>query len=286
MNEPDQMRHESPEALEAELRALDGRDFQLWSLVGFIALMLAAGFLALLVPRVLWEVSTVFITQHQRNMPALFFGLLVLLLLAAIYMAQQRMQLTHTRRELTGRLLRAERVARIDEMTGLFNRRTLEEVLSREMARAQRSGSRLSLVMVDIDRFRALNDRLGHVVGERVLLEVSQMLKRNFRAADILVRYGEDEFLAILPDTDRREAQIAVDRLHAGVVQWNRRNQECGYHLGLSTGIAQFIPDASTAESLVEAADAEICNHRLARRSDSSLESGSKTFNAETAGKK
>jgi diguanylate cyclase (GGDEF)-like protein len=286
MNEPDQIRHESPEALEADLRALEGRDLQLWSLVGLITLMLAAGFLALLVPRVLWQVSTVLITQRERNIPTLFFGLLSLLLLAAIYMAQQRMQLTRTRRELTARLLRAELLARIDELTGLFNRRTLDEVLSREMARAQRSGSRLSLVMVDIDRFRALNDRFGHVIGERVLLELSQMLKRNFRAADILVRYGEDEFLAILPDTDRREAQIAVDRLHAGVAQWNRRNQECGYHLALSTGIAQFIPDASTADSLVEAADAEICNHRLARRRDPSSETGSKAANAEVAEKK
>lgn len=283
MDQPDQTKHENPELLEAELHALEGRDLQLWCLGGIIALILAAGFLALLAPRVLWHAGSA--VRFQQNLPALFFGLLVLLLLAAIYMVQQRLRLTCTRRELVGRLLQAERVARVDELTGLFNRRTLDEVLRREMARAQRTGSRLSVVMVDIDGFRALNDRFGHVVAERILQEVSQMLKRNFRAADILLRYGVDEFLAILPETDRREAQIAVDRLHGGVAQWNRRNQDFGYKMGLSCGIAQFIPDASTPESLVEAADAEMYNLRLARRRNSPPEPASK-LDAETAEKK
>ncbi len=283
MHHADQIRQDSPEVLEAELRALEGRDLQLWSLVGLIALMLATGFFALLVPKVLWEISTSLVTQHQRNVPVLFFGLLVLLLLSAVYMAQQRMRLTRTRRDLTARLLQAEKVAREDELTGLLNRRTLNQVLGREMARAQRTGSRLSLAMIDIDRFRALNDRFGHVVSQRVLLDVSQILKRNFRAADILLRYGEDEFLAILPETDRREAQIAVDRLQTGVAQWNRRNQEFGYTLGLSAGIAQFIPDASTAESLVEAADAEMYNLRQSRTRNSTLDNSPQIFKAEVA---
>lgn len=283
MDQPDQMKHENPELLEAELHALEGRDLQLWCLGGIIALILATGFLALLVPRVLWNAGSAL--KFQQNLPALFLGLLVLLLLAAIYMVQQRVRLTRTRRELVGRLLQAERVARVDELTGLFNRRTLDELLTREMARAQRTGSRLSVVMVDIDGFRALNDRFGHVVSERILQEVSRMLKRNFRAADILLRYGVDEFLAILPETDRREAQIAVDRLYGGVVQWNRRNQDFGYKLGLSCGIAQFIPDASTHESLVEAADAEMYNLRAARRGNPSPQPAARTSNAESTAK-
>lgn len=283
MDHPDQMKHENPELLEAELHALEGRDLQLWCLGGIIALILATGFLALLVPRVLWNAGSAL--KFQQNLPALFLGLLVLLLLAAIYMVQQRVRLTRTRRELVGRLLQAERVARVDELTGLFNRRTLDELLTREMARAQRTGSRLSVVMVDIDGFRALNDRFGHVVSERILQEVSRMLKRNFRAADILLRYGVDEFLAILPETDRREAQIAVDRLYGGVVQWNRRNQDFGYKLGLSCGIAQFIPDASTHESLVEAADAEMYNLRAARRGNTSPQPAARTSNAENTAK-
>ncbi|HLX76879.1 MAG TPA: GGDEF domain-containing protein [Terriglobales bacterium] len=275
------LKHEDPTLLEAELRALEGRDLQLWSLVGLIALMLATGFFALVVPRVLWNAGTLRVTQ--QNLPALFFGLLVLLLLAAIYMVQQRLRLTRTRRELTTRLLQAEKVARLDEVTGLLNRRTLDEVLGREMARAQRTGTRLSLVIIAIDGFSALSERFGHVVGERVLLDVTQILKRNFRAADILVRYGVDEFLAILPETDRREAQIAVDRLPYGVGQWNRRNQDFGYQLGLSAGIAQFIPDASTAESLVEAADAEMYNLRLAQAGNPSLRHTSRISNPEVA---
>lgn len=263
MTPESQFKHEDPERLEAELQALEGRDLQLWSLAGVIALITGTGFLALLVPHVFWRARSIVLIE--QNVPALFFGLLALLLLAAIYMVQQRMRLTRTRRELTTRLLRAERVARLDELTGLFNRRALTELLGREMARAQRTGTRLSLVMVDIDGFRALENRFGHVVAERVLLEVAHMLKRNFRAADILLRHGEDDFLAILPETDRREAQVAVDRLPAAVARWNQRNQEFGYELRLSAGIAQFIPDASTPESLVEAADAELYERRNTR---------------------
>ncbi len=259
-----QLKHEDPQLLEAELRAIEGRDLQLWSLVGIIALITATGFLALLVPHVFWRVRG--IVMIEQNARALFFGLLVLFLLAAIYMVQQRMRLTRTRRELTVRLLQAERVARLDELTGLFNRRALTDLLGREMARAQRTGTRLSLVMVDIDGFRALESRFGHVVAERILVDVAQMLERNFRAAGILVRHGGDDFLAILPETDPREAQIAVDRLPGAVARWNQRNQEFGCQLSLSAGIAQFIPDASTAESLVEAADAEICEHRSASK--------------------
>lgn len=284
MTATDQLKHEDPTLLEAELRALEGRDLQLWSLVGLIALMLATGFFAFLVPRVLWHASTALVTQ--QNLPVLFFGLLVLLILAAIYMVQQRLKLTRTRRELTTRLLQAEKVARLDEVTGLLNRRTLDEVLGREMARAQRTGTRLSLVIIAIDGFSALSERFGHVVGERILLDVTQILKRNFRAADILVRYGVDEFLAVLPETDRREAQIAVDRLPYGVGQWNRRNQDFGYQLGLSAGIAQFIPDASTAESLVEAADAEMYNLRLTQARNPPPQPAPKLSNPEVAEKK
>ncbi|HEX6907210.1 MAG TPA: hypothetical protein VF154_11420, partial [Terriglobales bacterium] len=103
MTATDQLKHEDPTLLEAELRALEGRDLQLWSLVGLIALMLATGFFAFLVPRVLWHASTALVTQ--QNLPVLFLGLLVLLILAAIYMVQQRLKLTRTRRELTTRLL-------------------------------------------------------------------------------------------------------------------------------------------------------------------------------------
>lgn len=260
-----QLKHEDPQALERELHALEGRDLQLWCLIGLIAVILAAGFLAVMMPRLVSQLGTSVLAQ--QNLPVLVAALLVLLLLLAIYMVQQRIRLMRTRRNLTGRLLQAERASRIDELTGLLNRRNLEELLPREMARAQRTGTRLSVVMVDVDNFNALDTRFGHVVAERILLDVSRMLKRNFRAADILLRYAEHEFLAILPETDRGEAQIAVDRLQGavGVGQWNRRNQEFGYTLGLSAGIAQFVPDASTLESLIEAADAEIYKARQER---------------------
>ncbi len=264
MPETESLQGQGPEELERDLQNLEGRDLQLWCLGGFISIVLATGFLMLLVPHLFWNLGA--IVTKERNLPALFFGLQALLLLLGIYMFQQRRRLQITRRDLIKRLQVAERVARIDVLSGLFNRRILDEVLGKEIARAQRTGSNLSIIMLDIVEFKSLNNRFGHVAGDRVLVTVAALLKRNFRAADIIIRYGGDEFLVVVPDSDRREARIAVDRLNGFVDDWNRKNESFGYNLQLSAGIAQFIPDASNAESLIEAADAEMYDNRSRTR--------------------
>jgi diguanylate cyclase (GGDEF)-like protein len=266
MPETESLPGQGPEELERDLQNLEGRDLQLWCLGGFISIVLAAGFLLLLVPHLFWNLGA--IVTKERNLPALFFGLQTLLLLLGIYMFQQRRQLQVTRRDLIKRLQAAERVARIDVLSGLFNRRILDEVLGKEIARAQRTGSNLSIIMLDIVEFKSLNHRFGHVAGDRMLATVAALLKKNFRAADIIIRYGGDEFLVIVPDSDRREARIAVERLNGFVEEWNRKNESFGYNLQLSAGIAQFIPDASNAESLIEAADAEMYDNESRTRYD------------------
>jgi len=264
MAETESLQCQRPEELERDLQNLEGRDLQLWCLGGFISMVLATGFLVLLLPHLFWNLGA--IVTKERNLPALFFGLQALLLLLGIYMFQQRRRLQITRRDLIKRLQVAERVARIDVLTGLFNRRILEEVLGKEIARAQRTGSNLSVIMLDMVDFKSLNNRFGHVAGDRALVNVAGLLKRNFRAADIIIRYGGDEFLVILPDSDRREARIALDRLNGFVDDWNRKNENFGYRLQLSGGIAQFVPDASNAESLIEAADAEMYDNKSRTR--------------------
>lgn len=256
---------ESPEHIEKRIRALDWRDLQLWCIAAAILTVTAAGFLLLLMPQLLWDVTAGI--AHQGNISQLFFGLLALLILSNIYLFTQRLQLVRTRQELVHQLQIAERTARTDALTGIFNRRWLDETLLREIARLERTKGHFSIMMADVNDFKAINDRIGHVEGDRILVEVSRLLQRNFRASDSVVRYGGDEFIALMPDTDLTQARIAVERLQRFLDARNARH-DSPVSLSLSCGLATFIPGMSM-DALIQAADEDMFAQKP-RRTDRS----------------
>ncbi len=242
------------ERIEQKIRALDWRDLQLWC-IGFVAVVvLAAGFLALVMPQMLWHISAV--VSRQENIAQLIFGLTALLILLNVYLFQQRLLLLRTRRELILQLQIAERRARTDPLTGVFNRRFMEEALTREVGRAERNHSKLSVMLADVDEFKSFNTRFGHLIGDKILIEATGLLQKNFRAADLLIRYGGDEFLVIMPDTDLVQAGAAVERLHQLLERWNNREHR-EYRLALSCGVALYTPETGIEEFL-RAADADL----------------------------
>jgi diguanylate cyclase (GGDEF)-like protein len=245
---------EAPEHIEKALFALDWRDLQLWCIGAVLLAVMAAGFLALLMPQLLWDVTASF--SRQGNVPQLFFGLLALLILSNVYLFSQRVQLVRTRRELVHSLQIAERTARTDALTGVFNRRWLDETLLKEIARAERGKTHLTIMMSDVNEFKAINTRVGHVEGDRILVEVSHLLQRNFRASDSVVRYGGDEFIAVMPDTDLSQARVAVERLQRFVDAHNARH-DSAVNLGLSCGLGTFISGMSM-DALIQAADEDM----------------------------
>jgi len=110
-------------------------------------------------------------------------------------------------RLLSGRELSALRVNAItDPLTGLYNRRFLYDHLQREMSRAERTGGVVSLMMMDLQGFKSINDRLGHPVGDTVLVKTAKVIRDSLRAVDAGCRYGGDEFVAVLPNTTLMEA--------------------------------------------------------------------------------
>jgi len=125
---------------------------------------------------------------------------------------------------------RLESLARTDSLTGLANRRALEEALVAELSRAERSGQPLSVVMLDIDHFKVYNDELGHQAGDDLLRELAAAWSRELRPTDILARFGGEEFLAVLPGSDTTASASVADRLRlalptgvtasAGVATW------------------------------------------------------------------
>jgi len=131
-------------------------------------------------------------------------------------------------------------LADLDGLTGLHNRRYFHELLAREVARAQRYGRELALVVFDLDDFKSINDGLGHLAGDAVLAETAERARGVLRSADIACRVGGDEFAVLLPEASGREAELLYRRLQRAVS--SRPVAEAG-DVSVSAGIAELQAD-------------------------------------------
>ncbi|GAB4507386.1 MAG: hypothetical protein Tsb0026_02610 [Sulfuricaulis sp.] len=143
-----------------------------------------------------------------------------------------------------------------DGLTGLYNRRELEKRLHEEIHRARRYGRSLSVLMLDIDHFKNVNDHYGHQAGDEVLITVADLIQLNVRPVDIVCRYGGEELAVILPETDEEGARTAGERIRSTVADSiTTTPQGDMVHVTVSIGLATFPGDGDTAASLVHAAD-------------------------------
>jgi len=148
---------------------------------------------------------------------------------------------------------RVRQMAYMDGVTGIFNRRYFELRIAEEMARSRRHGLIFSVIMVDIDHFKQLNDDFGHLVGDEVLRQVSSILTQQLRKSDVLSRYGGEEFAIITPETDLDSAQAVSDKLRRVVESWHFPGVE--RPVTISAGVAEFPAQGGTRDDLVKAAD-------------------------------
>ncbi|MBV8669033.1 MAG: diguanylate cyclase, partial [Candidatus Eremiobacteraeota bacterium] len=154
---------------------------------------------------------------------------------------------------------RAKELAENDALTGLPHQRSVQERLAYEVKRSRRSSSRLALLMMDIDKFKAFNDTYGHPVGDRVLKEVAAVLRRVARETDVIGRYGGDEFCAILPETDRESAWRFAERLEAEVAREPFQiDERQSIPIRLSIGIAVYPDECEGRDDLIGVADAAL----------------------------
>jgi diguanylate cyclase (GGDEF)-like protein len=143
-----------------------------------------------------------------------------------------------------------------DCLTGLYNRRYLIESLHREILRTERKNGDLSLIVIDIDYFKAVNDRYGHQQGDHVLQIVSRVLKNELRNYDIAARFGGEEFVAVLPDAAADEAMQVAERIRLAVADFKFENELSDLALTISLGVAELsFLSCQTVDSFIKLAD-------------------------------
>lgn len=198
------------------------------------------------------EIEKLYLSMHERLREPL--GLQTALL---HYLHDRRELLTrpHLLSEREWKTLRAHAIT--DPLTGLFNRRFLADMLSRQIGRASHSGETLSIVMMDLEGFKSINDRLGHLAGDRVLVRTAAVIRDSLRPGDFACRWGGDEFVAVLPQVDLLGSLAVAERIRKNTSESSLPPRR-GLKLGLYYGASSFPYDGKSIDELIHSAD-----HRL-----------------------
>lgn len=143
-----------------------------------------------------------------------------------------------------------------DDVTGLYNQRYMETVIERELALAKRNGNAFSVLFLDLDHFKQVNDTYGHLVGSRILYEVGEEIRKSLRESDITFRFGGDEFVCVLSHTNLVEALLVAERIRVRLEKKRFLAKEnLNIRLTASIGVASYPEHALTREEILHAAD-------------------------------
>lgn len=233
------------------VRRVDARQWWLWSSGMLVTLLAMAGIASFALPAFLSQ----FASFHSFFLNDAVRGLLGLVLLFNVYVVYEQVQINRIRKQVAEEFYK---LAFLDPLTGLFNRRYIEQWLANEIARSQRRNSGLTVVLFDLDAFKQINDGYGHSAGDRVLQVFAGRLRKATRGADVAGRYGGDEFLAVLPECTSKGVQPILQRLD------DLQTDACGEKLPFcySAGWTEYLPGESMEELLKRADGALYANKR------------------------
>ena len=170
------------------------------------------------------------------------------------------------RRQLQAANQELQRLSSTDRLTGLFNRGHWEEMLRQDYARHRRYDSNAALVMFDIDHFKKINDQYGHQAGDAVIQQTANLIRQNMRGADVAGRYGGEEFVVLLPDTDSEGAVMFAERLRQSAEAYEVNHENHSIRFTISFGIADLSLPTSGYAQLIERADSALYASKSAGR--------------------
>ena len=239
------------EHVRAIVRHVDARQWWLWCSAMLTTLLAMAAIASFDLPAFFSQFASLrsfFLNDTVR-------GLLGLVVLFNVYVIYEQLRINRIRKQVTEEFYK---LAFLDPLTGLFNRRYIEQWLTNEIARSQRHGSALTVVLFDLDAFKQVNDGHGHSAGDRVLQEFAERLKKATRGADVAGRYGGDEFLAVLPECTSNGVQPILQRLDD--LQAEAFGDKLPFYY--SAGWTVYVPGESIEELLKRADQALYANKR------------------------
>jgi diguanylate cyclase (GGDEF)-like protein len=249
----------SPAEIQHYLRALERKEWWHWWNTVLVIMLLIGAIVSFSLPNIIDSSDS----MSQMELSVAVRGLLGLVLIFNIYMLYQQYLLSVLRKYLTTQIqaaaeqkVRADtlyELAILDPLTGLFNRRFGEDYLRAEIARSERTGASLMVMFLDLDDFKNINDRHGHLAGDLVLQEFAHRLKKAIRGSDIAVRLGGDEFLVVLPECPPEKIELVLSRLMDVQVKLGNEN----IPVFCSIGWTQYQAN-DTAEELIRRADAAL----------------------------
>src|SRR5712691_10481032 len=250
--------------LAREFQKIQKRDWWVWGYTIFVVFLLAFAVIAFSLPAVRRGAETIF----QINMVDVVFGLIALVVLFNAYVISQAILIKRLRRQLAEKqghsdLLR--NLAMVDPLTGLYNRRFAEQRLAAEVARSERKGHPLTVLTLDLNNFKQINDTHGHPAGDQVLLEFAARLNNVVRGADLAVRLRGDEFLVLLPECTLEQLQLVLVRLGSLEVNWHGQK----IPVTISAGWKQYEMGERPEELLARADEALYASKRAGRKTQS-----------------
>jgi diguanylate cyclase (GGDEF)-like protein len=205
--------------LARELRRIERRDWWIWGNTIFVILLLTFAVVSFALPALLEGAETYFKIRFAEAV----FGLIAFIVLFNSYTIYQQVIIKRLRRQLAEKQGHSDilrNLALIDPLTGLYNRRFAEQRLAAEVSRSERKGHPLTVMTLDLNDFKHINDTYGHAAGDQVLRKFALRLNKVIRGSDLAVRLGGDEFLVLLPECTLEQVQTVLGRLGSIEVEW------------------------------------------------------------------
>ena len=166
---------------------------------------------------------------------------------------------------------KVKELSMIDSLTGINNRHYFNEMLQCETERMKRYNHSICMIMIDVDDFKIVNDTYGHLTGDKVLRTIADILRSSVRGADILARFGGDEFVILMPVADENAGRIVADRIQRLIQEWNSKKLIKDLQIGLSIGV--YASDEKDLENILSKADQELYLNKNYRKSPEELTS-------------